>query len=331
MTTIKHPLTIAIVTFNSEHQIAECVKTFADRGPGISVRVRDNGSTDATPDVLTRLAADGFIDEVILSPDDAGFAVAANDVISRSGVDDILLTDPDARISLDTIALMCAEAERDSTLGLVTPVVRGGDEISVMSAGRQPRLWPMLTHYSGLSRMFPRSQVFRGRHLFLSKHSHEDQFVEWTSGCCLLVPRRTIDRIGLFSERWFMYLEDTEYCKRVLDAGLRIKVLADAQAFHEVGGSAQQADHIADGDATDGPAAAVNDPSDAPPIDVSAMWGRNLYDYYVHEFHPNAATRLAWKMTFTAGNGARALARQARNPGDAKAEHLVKNALAVWK
>ena len=106
----------------------------------------------------------------------------------------------------------------------------------------------MFTHSSGLSRAFPTSKTLRGRHLFLSHHAHEDQFVEWTSGCCLLIPRATIDRVGMLSERWFLYIEDTEYCKRVLDAGLKIKVLAKAHAFHEVGGSAQVAE---DADADD--------------------------------------------------------------------------------
>jgi N-acetylglucosaminyl-diphospho-decaprenol L-rhamnosyltransferase len=330
VTITKHPLSIVIVTFNSASQIVDCVKLFADRGPEIRVRIRDNGSTDSTPEVLEQLAAEGYIDNLILSPDDAGFAIAANDVIRRSGNDDIFLTDPDARVSLETIEQMCEAIDQDPTLGLVTPVIRGGDEISVMSAGRQPRLWPMFTHYTGLSRAFPTSKTFRGRHLFLSHHSHEDQFVEWTSGCCLLLPRTTIDRVGLFTERWFMYIEDTEYCKRVLDAGLKIKVLANAHAFHEVGASAQVAEDVDAGDSDDsGNDAEAN--SAEPPIDISTMWGRNLYDYYVHEYHPTAVTRLAWKMTFTVGNGVRALARQARNPKDDKAEHLMKNALAVWR
>jgi hypothetical protein len=252
-------------------------------------------------------------------------------LIRNSANDDILFIDPDARMSLDAIQLLRDAIDQDHTLGAVSPVVRGGKEISVMSAGRQPRLWPMFTHYSGLSRAFPKSKTFRGRHLFLTHHSHEDQLVEWTSGCCLLVPRTTIDRVGVLTERWFLYLEDTEYCKRVLDAGLKIKVLSKAEAFHEVGASAEVAED-ADSDDSSGAGndAEPNAPA-APPIDISSMWGRNLYDYYAHEFHPTAAARLAWKITFTAGNGVRALARQARDPKDTKAEHLMKNALAVWK
>jgi GT2 family glycosyltransferase len=327
----KHPLTIAIVTFNSAHQIVDCVKMLSDRSPEMRIRIRDNGSTDSTPEVLKELAAEGYIDDLILAHEDVGFAVAVNDVIRRSANDDILLLNPDARVSLQTIQLMREAIDQDPTLGLVTPVVSGGAEISVMSVGRQPRLWPMFTHYSGLSRAFPKSKTLRGRHLFLSHHSHEDQFVEWTSGCCLLIPRATIDRVGILSERWFMYMDDTEYCKRVLEAGLKIKVLSKARAFHEVGGSEQVVENVGVGNFDDvGKYAEVKSLAESP-IDVSSMWGRNLYDYYVYQFHPTAVTRLAWKTTFTVGNGLRALARKARNPRDSKAEHLMRNARAVWK
>jgi hypothetical protein len=277
------------------------------------------------------LAAEGYIDELILADDDAGFAIATNDVIRRSADDNILLMNPDARVSLETIQLMSNAIDQDPTLGLVSPVVYGGDEISVMSAGRQPRLWPMFTHYSGLSRAFPKSKTLLGRHLFLSKHSHEDQFVEWTSGCCLLIPRATIDRVGILSERWFMYGDDTQYCKRVLDAGLKIKVLSNAHAFHEVGESTQVVEIVDADNSYDAGRDAEEESVNAPLIDVSTMWGKNLYDYYVREFHPTAVTRLAWKTVFTCGNGIRALARQARNSKDRKAAHLMRNALAVWK
>jgi hypothetical protein len=220
---------------------------------------------------------------------------------------------------------MCDAIDQDPELGLVAPTVSGGEDFNVMSAGRQPRLWPMFTHSSGLSRAFPKSKTLRGRHLFLSQHSHEDQFVEWTSGCILLIPRATIARVGILTERWF--LDDTEYCQRVLDAGLKIKVLSNAHAFHEVGASAQVVEDVDVGN-SDG---VGKDAEVEAPIDESTMWGKGLYEYYVHQFHPNAVTRLAWKTTFTAGLGLRALVRRARNPKDSMAERLMRNALAVWK
>lgn len=322
-TATANPVTIALVTYNSRDHIEDCLKWFAERPADIRVRVRDNGSTDATPAILTRLRDQGLIDELILSEDDPGFAIGANDVIRHAGEDDILLMNPDARIALDTIAMMRDVVRGDSSLGAVSPVVSGGTEISVMSAGRQPRLWPMFTHYSGLSRILPGSRLLRGRHLFLRHHSGTDQVVEWTSGCCLYIPRTTIARVGLLNERWFLYGEDTDYCKRIGDAGLTIKVLADARAYHEVGGSSVVEDPDEE--------LPVPQRSSAPPPDVSTMWGKNLYDYYRGAYEPSLATRTAWRVTFTAGNAARASVRRWRDPQDHKAAHLMKNALAVWQ
>jgi N-acetylglucosaminyl-diphospho-decaprenol L-rhamnosyltransferase len=325
--TQRNPVTIAMVTYNSRDHIADCLKWFENRPADIRVRVRDNGSTDSTPAILKRLRNEGLIDELILAPDDPGFAIGANDLIRRSDGDDVLLMNPDARIALETIDMMRDAISSDPTLGAVSPVISGGQEISVMSAGRQPRLWPMITHYSGLSRILPRSRLLRGRHLFLRHHAGRDQIVEWTSGCCLFIPRKTIARVGVLSERWFLYGEDTEYCKRICDAGLVIKVLANARAYHEVGGSAT----VEIDDDMDASASTVAVNTSPPPPDISGMWGKNLYDYYNHAFEPSIATRTAWRVTFTAGNAFRASVRKWRDPEDRKAAHLMKNAFAVWQ
>lgn len=340
MTTNPPPLTIVIVTYNSRHQIVECLAPLAGRPDDVRIRVRDNGSTDSTPLILRDLRRRGHIDDLILSADDAGFAVAANDVIARSGADDVLLLNPDARVDLDAVRAMRDAALAEPAIGAVAPVVVNGSGISVMSAGRQPRLWPMITHYSGLSRAFPRYRALRGRHLFLEHHAADDQLVEWTSGCCLLVPRRTIDRVGVLTERYFLYAEDTEWCKRIVDAGMTIKVLTGIRVQHEVGSSADAsgtADVAAVGDTAGAPDIAGADPVPvtgigiAPPPNIGTMWGRNLYDYYVHEFRPSAPTRLAWRVTFTVGNAARALARRARERESATADRLMQNALAIWR
>jgi GT2 family glycosyltransferase len=319
-------LALAIVTYNSAHQIVECIDKLNNSKSDFSIIVRDNASTDSTPDILRDMKSQRKIDELVLADENQGFAVAVNDVIHRAPKCDILLMNPDARIDSEAITILRNAIAEDPGLGMVAPVVRGDESIRVMSAGRLPTLWPMFTHYSGLSRAFPERRRLRGRHLFLDSHSNNDQVVEWTSGCCVLIPRRTIEQVGVLNERWFMYGEDTEYCKRVLDAGLSIKVLAKAHAFHEVGASAA-IEEESDGSPTrrrvaDGPPAAHTR--------LNVMWAVNLYDFYVTEYRPTIVTRLAWKTVFTLGNALRAAARLAAHPGDRKAKRLLKNAFAVW-
>ncbi|MGK2854780.1 MAG: hypothetical protein ACSLE3_11885, partial [Microbacteriaceae bacterium] len=102
--------------------------------------------------------------------------------------------------------------------------------------------------------------------------------------------------------------------------------LADARAYHEVGGSsAIDVEAVASVPNQTGRSPAL------PPPDVGSLWGKNLYDYYTVAFEPSIATRTAWRVTFTAGNAFRASVRKWRDPEDRRAAHLMKNALAVWE
>ena len=54
------------------------------------------------------------------------------------------------------------------------------------------------------------------------------------SGCALLLPRSTVERVGLWDERFFMYYEDLDYCRRVAAAGLRLVLVPTAAMWHKV-------------------------------------------------------------------------------------------------
>lgn len=327
------PISICVVTYNSGSLMWDCLMPFAQRTADVTVKVWDNGSTDGvTPQVLVALKARGLIDELHLSPDDPGFGIGANQLIRRSSGQSVLLLNPDAIVDMDCLSKLRRAASEDSRVGVVSPIVTGGAGIQVMSAGLQPRLWPVFTHYSGLSKLFPQTKFLRGRHLFLSSHSSEDQDVEWTSGACLLIPRSTLERVGLLSERWFMYGEDLEYCQRVLDAGLKVRVLASARCHHAVGASAagpsdELLAEVGDREVvyTEDAVAGVGEPPD-----VTGMWARNTYDYYVRRFEPSRVTRLTWRGVFSAGLAGRAALRMLRNRNDRIARKMLQNAAAVW-
>jgi len=335
MTPDLEPVAICLVTFNSGPLMLDCLTPLKERGKDVTIKVWDNGSTDGmTPRILRSLKSQGLIDELHLSPDDPGFAVGANHLIRRSPNEAILLLNPDAVIGLECLTRL-RQAAADPSIGVIAPVVRGEDDIEVMSAGRQPRLWPIFTHYSGLSRAFPHVRFLRGRHLFLASHGDEDHDVEWVSGACLLIPQSTVARVGILAERWFMYAEDTEYCQRVLEAGLKVKVLASAHAYHAVaaseGGIGDTLHSELDGgDLTSAKTDAYATPEVGPGPDLTGMWARNSYDYYVRQFKPKAPTRLAWRLTFSAGLACRAALRLSRNRDDRIGKKLLENSTALW-
>lgn len=327
------PLSICLVTFNSGALMLECLKPFKDRGADVTVKVWDNGSTDGrTPGMLMALKERGLIDELYLSPDDPGFAQGCNQLIRRSSGQAVLLLNPDAVLDPEGLTRLREAAAADPLVGAISPVVSGDSDIQVMSAGRQPRLWPLFTHYSGLSKLFPHVEALRGRHLFLAHHGDQDQQVEWTSGACLLIPSPTVERVGLLSERWFMYGEDVEYCQRVLDAGLKVMVLASVRCYHAVAASTSaDADDLLDSmGAYEVVYTEESMGAEGEPPDFNGMWARNTYDYYVRRFEPNLVARLAWRGIFAGGLTGRAALRLLRDRNDRMAKKMLENAAAVW-
>jgi len=57
------------------------------------------------------------------------------------------------------------------------------------------------------------------------------------SGCLWLVPRKIFETVGLINEEYFMYVEDLEYCQRVLAQGYSLKVCNNSNVWHKVGTS----------------------------------------------------------------------------------------------
>ena len=55
------------------------------------------------------------------------------------------------------------------------------------------------------------------------------------SGCMWLIPRQVIENVGFITEEYFMYVEDLEFCQRVMDCGFSLKVCDQSLVWHKVG------------------------------------------------------------------------------------------------
>ena len=68
--------------------------------------------------------------------------------------------------------------------------------------------------------------------------------VTFLTGCLMLIPIQTIKRIGLLDESFFLYLEDTDYCCRISQAGMKMLYCEDARIYHKVYGSTSKINDI---------------------------------------------------------------------------------------
>ena len=99
----------------------------------------------------------------------------------------------------------------------------------------------MITYFTGLWKLFPRSPLF-GRYLLTYLPEDETCEVEAVSGSCMVIRRAVVDAIGYLDETYFAYQEDSDFCFRARQAGWKVFFLPEAQITHfgGQGGSGHQ-------------------------------------------------------------------------------------------
>ena len=65
--------------------------------------------------------------------------------------------------------------------------------------------------------------------------------VDWLSGACMLARRAALQEVGGFDERYFLYWEDADLCRRLRQVGYHVRYVAAATAVHRVAHSSRRA------------------------------------------------------------------------------------------
>jgi GT2 family glycosyltransferase len=184
------------------------------------VVVIDNGTPDRSGEGL--VSAFGEFTH-IRNERNLGFAGGNNVGLRRAlemGVDHALLLNNDAVAKPDFLEPLVACAEEDERVGLVNPKILHADPPGTIWFARgEHSLW------TGTARHVDRHR----------RDDPEDRGVRemtFATGCALLIPRRTLERVGLFDESLFMYAEDLDLSIRVRRAGLKIMSVRHSRVVH---------------------------------------------------------------------------------------------------
>jgi GT2 family glycosyltransferase len=105
---------------------------------------------------------------------------------------------------------------------------------------RFPTVWNSLLRALALDSLFKGTGIFGG---FLMGDFQFDRTkdVEILKGWFWVAKREAITQVGLLDERFFMYGEDMDWCRRFHRAGWRVVFNPHAEAIHYGGGSSSNA------------------------------------------------------------------------------------------
>lgn len=272
-------VSVIVVTYNSSNLIAQCVETLRSSECISEVIVWDNDSNDGPGFVVNNLVETGnFPFQISLHECDTniGFAKAVNNAAELSSGDYLMLLNPDCLIDGDGVDKLVHELQADPGIGVIAPgITHPSGRLRVKSAGFEPTASNMLSQALGLPQF---SSAAKGFNLYAKGETGISTQVDWVSGACLLIRADRWRQLEGLSERWFMYAEDIDLCRRLRAVGLRVVHYGGVHSSHLVGASS-------DGNA--GPA--------------WSLWLENLYDYYILNLNRGFFDKQLWKcaMMFT--------------------------------
>lgn len=213
-------LGVVVVSYRSAHLLAQNLAPLdlAAVG-GVDVVIVDNWSSDAERRRVEELTeANGW--SFVGPPANVGFGAAINlgaSVLLDRGCQWLLVLNPDVRFEVEEIVKL----------------VRG-------AGGRPGAYAPRIVRPDG-SIWFAGGQLDMRRGLTTTRPDLEQRDPDrWLTAACLLVHQQTWRLVGGFDEDYFMYWEDLDLSRRVLEVGHDLRVVHDVVVEHQVGGTQEE-------------------------------------------------------------------------------------------
>jgi GT2 family glycosyltransferase len=191
--------------------------------------VVDNASSDGSVEMVKK---DFPQVKLIANKENVGFAKANNQGLKKIKSEYILLLNPDTRVKPGSLEKLIKFVREHPQAGIVGARLINPDGSAQPSVYHFPTLWRAIREY-----WFGQKGVYEKYAPQIKKPIE----VEAVTGAAMLVTRKTIKKIGLLDERYFMYFEDLDYCQRVRDAGLKVYYLPQVEILHHHGRSAAKA------------------------------------------------------------------------------------------
>ncbi len=145
-----------------------------------------------------------------------GYAKAVNRGIRESSGEFLLILNPDTLLLDNTLEQAVTYMRDHKNIGILGPKIVNNDNTEQESyrTFMSPRIF--------LQRIFTAFITGTHKH-YITKHDiNKIQFVDWVPGACMLTTREAVEKVGMMDERYFLYMEDMDWCKRFWGKGYQV-------------------------------------------------------------------------------------------------------------
>lgn len=214
-------VSVVVVSYNTKDKLRRCLSCIE---PEHEVIVVDNGSADGSAEMAkTEFPAVRLVE----NKNNVGFGAANNQGMGLARREFVLFLNSDAYAEPGAISLLATKLDFETVA--VGGKLLNPDGSIQDSAANELTLWAVLCEQSYLEKLFKSSTFFSP--YWVTRRLTADSEVDQVMGACLMI--KPVER---FDERYFLYCEDTDLCKRLSKHG-KIKYIPEARFTHELGSS----------------------------------------------------------------------------------------------
>jgi len=232
-----------LVDYNAGAELRLALQSVADECAASSWEavVVDNASTDDSASYVAEFAPRA---RLVRNPVNVGFGRAVNQAAAVSTAPLLLLLNPDCRLVAGALLAMRSVLDAESSCAVVGPRILDPNGAVQGSARGDPDMLTGLFGRTGQLRGLAPSLAVARRNVVVEDAIRSGQpsvVVDWVSGACMLVRREAFLAASGFDERYFLYWEDADLCRRLRARGYHVRYVPGASAVHQVGRSSQTA------------------------------------------------------------------------------------------
>lgn len=231
----KVDVSIIIVNYNTEKLTLCCIESVINSIKELKyeIIIVDNASTDGTIKAIRKFQISNpkIKLKIIENDKNIGFAKANNQGIRIAQGRYILLLNSDTVVKGDAIEKLVKFADKKKNVGVVVPKLLNSNGSTQSSVFRFPTISRAIKQY------------FHGEKELLDKYhpkGNKPCAVESAVMAAYLITPCALENVGLLDEKYFMYFEDLDYCRRIKANGLKIYYLPTSKIVHKHGASGKK-------------------------------------------------------------------------------------------
>ncbi|MCD4776329.1 MAG: glycosyltransferase family 2 protein [Candidatus Aegiribacteria sp.] len=220
-----------ITTYNSEQVIERVLNSLfslpSDERP-VDVIIVDNASSDETQSILQSYE---WPLKQIFNKGNLGLSKANNLGVTMAGGSSLFFLNPDVEILPGAIKALHKFEEEHPNAAIIGPAMVDENNIRQSTARTWPSPLVIASRRTFLGKTGPGMKI-ASDHMNRFNSTETPVKPDWLVGAALWLTPSGRERIGLMSEKYFLYFEDVEWCWRTWQRGMDIWFEPKAKIRH---------------------------------------------------------------------------------------------------